>query len=271
MLKSPVAFFAATVLAAGPLLAGQSLAAPLASHRATYAMNLVSALPQSGIVGVTGMFLVEQIPGCGGITLRQAVQLTMSAEGGAAVGTRFAATVWESDDGTSMTFSTVNEVAGDVVEAFTGAAELDGPGLGGVVEYSVPATMTMALPSGVLFPLGMTRTVLAAAEAGTHLLDLTGFDGGGEDTLTAVSVFIGAGFGAGEETPPNGINFLGDQRSWQTRYAHYDIASQAPEPIFEVGYRLFENGVITNLILNYGDFQVSGTLESLEDIPPPAC
>ena len=234
-------------------------------------MNLVSALPQSGIVGVTGVFWVEQIPGCGGITLRQAVQLTMSAEGGAAVGTRFAATVWESEDGTSMTFSTVNEVAGDVVEAFTGTAELGGPGMGGVVEYTEPAAMTMALPSGVLFPLALTRTVLAAADAGTHFLDLTGFDGGGQDTLTAVSVFIGAAFGPGEETPPNGVSFLGDQRSWQTRYAHYDLASQAPEPIFEVGYRLFENGVITDLILDYGDFQVSGILESLEDIPLPAC
>lgn len=270
-MKFPLAFFAVVVIATGATFTNQSLSQTLASHRATYAMNLVSALPQSGIVGVTGVFLVEQIPECKGVTLRQAVQLTLRVEGGAAVSTRFAATVWESDDAKSMTFSTVNEVAGDVVEAFTGTAALFGPGLSGRVDYTEPTAATMALPSSVLFPIALSRAVLAAAEAGTRLLDLIGFDGGGEDTLTAVSVFIGAQFAAGEEIPLNGADLLADQRSWHTRYAHYEIASQAPEPIFEVGYRLFENGVITDLILDYGDFRVSGTLETIEDIPPPAC
>jgi hypothetical protein len=270
-LKSPSVFFAIVVVATGATLTNPSLSQTLASHRATYAMNLVSALTQSGIVGVTGVFLVERIPECKGVTLRQAVQLTLRVEGGAAVSTRFAATVWENDDATSMTFSTVNEVAGDVVEVFTGIAALSGPGFGGRVDYTEPTTSTMALPSGVLFPIALSRAVLAAAEAGTRRLDLVSFDGGGEDTLTAVSVFISAEFAAGEETPPNGAYLLADQRSWHTRYAHYEIASQAPEPIFEVGYRLFENGVITDLILDYGDFQVSGTLEGIEDISPPAC
>jgi hypothetical protein len=270
-LKSPSAFFTIVVVATGATLTNPSLSQTLAPHRATYAMNLVSALTQSGIVGVTGVFLVERIPECKGVTLRQAVQLTLRVEGGAAVSTRFAATVLESNDATSMTFSTVNEVAGDVVEVFTGIATLSGPGLGGRVDYTEPTTSTMALPSGVLFPIALSRAVLAAAEAGTRLLDLVGFDGGGEDTLTAVSVFISAEFAAGEETPPNGADILAGQRSWHTRYAHYEIASQAPEPIFEVGYRLFENGVITDLILDYGDFQVSGTLEDIEDISPPAC
>jgi hypothetical protein len=269
-LKFPWAFFAVVVVATGATFTNP-LSQTLASHRATYAMNLVSALPQSGIVDVTGVFLVEQIPECKGVTLHQAVQLTMRAEGGAAISTRFAATLWESDDATSMTFSTVNEVAGDLVEAFTGTAALSGPRLGGAVEYTEPTASTLALPSGVLFPIALSRAVLAAAEAGTRLLDLIGFDGGGEDTLTTVSVFIGAHFAAGEETPANGADLLADQRSWHTRYAHYAFASQAAEPIFEVGYRLFENGVITDLILDYGGFQVSGTLETLENIPAPIC
>ena len=55
---------------------------------------------------------------------------------------------------------------------------------------------------------------------------------------------------------------------WSSRFS---ILRSAPEPVFEVGYRLFENGVITNLILDYGGFQVSGTLEVLEGIAPAPC
>jgi hypothetical protein len=179
--------------------------------------------------------------------------------------------VWERDDANEMTFSTVNEVGGRVVEAFTGRAVLQGIVGAGRVDYTQPTAMTLALPGGVLFPVAMIRTVLAAAENGTQFLDVIGFDGGGLDTLNAVSVFVGAEFGPGEETPEVGAGLLAGLRSWETRYAHFELASPAPEPLFEVGYRLFENGVITNLILDYGGFQVSGTLELLEEVAPAPC
>ncbi len=261
----------ACLITLGTLPAVNSFAAQLASFRATYDMNLVWALPVSGVTGVSGTFLLEQTVGCTGITLRQAVHLTIRDEGGGVASTRFAATVWERDDANEMTFSTVNEVAGGVVEAFNGRAVPQGITGAGRVDYTQPTAMTLALPVGVLFPVALTRTVLAAAGNGTQFLDVIGFDGGGPDTLNAVSVFVGAEFGPGEETPEVGAGVLADLRSWETRYAHFEFASPAPEPLFEVGYRLFENGVITNLILDYGGFQVSGTLEVLEGIAPAPC
>lgn len=269
--------FAAPVLAAWLVLVGGAVmdaaaaAAEMTAHRATYNMRLVSAEPESGITGVSGVFLVEQVPGCGGTTLNQAVQLIIGQEGGGSVRTRFAAQVWERDDGGELTFSTVNEVDGEIIESFIGRAILQGPALGGIVEYSEPAAMTLALPGNVRFPVALSREVLAAAERGTRFLDAAAFDGGGLEALNAITVFIGKGYAAGEDSPAIGADLLAGARSWATRYAYFGLGAEELEPLYEVGYRLFENGVISNVSLDYGDFQMSGTLAELDPIAPQPC
>lgn len=250
---------------------GDAAAAEMTAHRATYTMRLVSAEPKSGITGVSGVFLVEQVPGCRGTTLNQAVQLIISQEGGGSVRTRFAAKVWERDDAGELTFSTVNEVDGRVTESFTGRAILQGPVLGGRVDYTDPDAMTLALPANVRFPVALSQDVFAAAEQGTQFLDAFVFDGGGPEALNAITVFIGKSYAAGEDTPAIGTELLAGLRSWNTRFAYFSLGAQELEPLYEVGYRLFENGVIADVSLDYGDFRMSGTLAELDPIAPQPC
>ena len=252
-------------------MAVAAVAAEMLAHRATYELALAAAEPASGITAISGVLQGELIPDCRELTVNQAVHMVLHQAAGGAVETRFAATVWESNDAREMTFSTRNEVGGEVTEAFTGHARVGPPGLEGRIDYTRPDAMALALPAGVTFPLGLTRAVLAAADRGTRFLSADLFDGGGTAALNSGTVFIGRAFAAGEEVPSQGEAGLAGARSWVTRFAHYSIGGQEPQPLFEVGYRLFENGVITDLNLDYGDFQVSGTLAALETLTPVSC
>jgi hypothetical protein len=45
----------------------------------------------------------------------------------------------------------------------------------------------------------------------------------------------------------------------------------AGTPEFEVAYRLFQNGVATEIVFDYGTFAMRATLSKLEALPAPAC
>ena len=77
------------------------------------------------------------------------------------------------------------------------------------------------------------------------------------------------------EADDKGHALLAGQRSWPSDLAFFPIR-QKPDhapgtPEFEVGFRLFQNGIFTELTLDYGDFSLAGTLSRLEPLPKPDC
>ncbi|MEE8560076.1 MAG: DUF1849 family protein, partial [Alphaproteobacteria bacterium] len=64
---------------------------------------------------------------------------------------------------------------------------------------------------------------------------------------------------------------LTSRPSWRMRLAFFPVQSAAPEPDYELGVRLFDNGVAGDLVLDYGDFTLLATLERIEALAKPAC
>jgi hypothetical protein len=53
--------------------------------------------------------------------------------------------------------------------------------------------------------------------------------------------------------------------------AYYNIEKKADTPDFEAVFLLTEEGVLRDLLLDYGEFQLDATLESFELLGRPAC
>ena len=126
----------------------------------------------------------------------------------------------------------------------------------------------MALPSGSMFPTSHTIALIERARASDPFLYVTLFDGATEDGAARVNAVIG------RETGPaaGGVSDLvAGVRGWRMRLAFFDFLGEAPEPHYELGVELLENGVARGLQMDYGDFVIDAVLDRIEPLAKPAC
>ncbi len=255
------------ILAVAAVFIGSpAAAADLQPHRATFTLSLGGgAVP--GILGVVGRMIVEYEAACDGTVTRQAMQMLIRDAMGKTTETRYASTLWERSDGREMTFDT-NATFGEQSDpAYAGRALLgQGDADPGRVTYDVPAGGTMQLRPGTIFPTEHTLRTMAAAMRGETLLTDEVFEGGAPMNYTQVTAAITPA-PAAEPT----LAGLAERRAWNVREAHFRPGARVEAPQFEVGFRVYEGGIIDALDLDYGPFRVVGKLATLELLPAPRC
>jgi hypothetical protein len=191
----------------------------------------------------------------------------VNTEGGE-VTTDFSLTGWEGRDGLRYRFSLINDTGGRRVEEYVGQARLGGRGKAGKAMLERPPGMTVDLPAGTIFPTEHLALVVSKAKAGASIVAAKVFDGAGEDGLYDVNGVITPA-AAAESTGP--VAAIKGQRAWRVRMAYFPMAKGADRPEYEVGFRLFENGISDQLLIDYGDFAMKGELVRLDLSPKPDC
>jgi hypothetical protein len=174
---------------------------------------------------------------------------------------------WESKNAETLTFS-LRERDNDGKEQVddAGTAVHSGADGAGIITYSTPAHTRMALPPGTLFPMQHTEALLAAGRDGKKFIAPPLFDGTTADGAQATFVAI-----LGNHGPtPNRFAALSGMPSSDVDIAFYPRKPGDQNPDFRTQMRYFENGVATNLVLDFGDFVMTGKLEHLT-IPPSPC
>jgi len=181
---------------------------------------------------------------------------------------------WESKDGLKYRFNERRTRNGELDEELRGEASLDGPGRGGVAQFTKPETATITLAPGVLFPTAHTLFLIGRAQADEQFIARNVFDGSAVENAGEVSAVIGP-----ELKPPGGKapkpfnNALLQRPSWQVRLAFFpsDTKSDQTEPDYELGMRLLDNGVTQDMKLDYGDYIIHAKLDEIEPLPKPGC
>ena len=140
-------------------------AAEIAPHRALYEMTLGSARNNSGVVDARGTMAYEWGETCDGWTVEQRYRLKMRYAEARDVDIASSLVTWESKDGSRYRFNQKQTRNGEVDQEVRGEAKLDGPGKGGVVEFSKPDQQTMKLEPGVLFPSAHTILLIEKAKS----------------------------------------------------------------------------------------------------------
>lgn len=254
---TPLPAMASSAPAAGSQLTGQS---------AVYTLSL-SKLRTHDITGATGRLQFQIVDGCSGWGSYQHMTLVIRNVDGSLTKSVSDYTTWESKDGKSLSF-TVSQSDGSgkmkIVDA--GVATHTAPDDSGVVKYTIPADTTISLPAGTLFPMQHTEALLAAGAAQKAFISPLLFDGTSAASASPTFVTI-----LGRQRP--------DKTAWPVldQYASTDVsiaffpqANKDSTPDFSTSLRYFANGVATNMALDFGDFVMSGKLDSLK-IPPSAC
>lgn len=261
------------VIAAAPAWAAGIAVDP---HEALYSLTLDSAKAASGVVAANGAMFYKWGETCDGWTLEQRFHLRISYAEQDPTEISSTLVTYESKDGLRYRFNERRLRNGELDAEIRGEARLDGPGKGGVAEFTKPEATTLKLRPGVLFPTAHTLTLIKAAEAHEQFISRYVFDGSEVENAGEVSAFIGA------PLPPPGPKAtkplndpLLQHQSWPMRLAFFPAtgsgASDQTEPDYELSMRLLENGVSQDMKLDYSDYVIGAMLTDIKALPRPGC
>jgi hypothetical protein len=205
---------------------------------------------------------------CDGYDLRfrQVTELD-SGEGKTAL-SDLRSTSWEEGAARSLRFDSQNYLDRRLVDSVDGHADKGADGV--TVTLAKPKPSTMRIGTAV-FPSEHMRRIIAAAREGKTLLELTVYDGSetGEKVYQSLTV-IGKKIAPNEHAPTDaaaGQTAVAGLDRWPVTISYFDRAQQGQgeqTPVYAISFEAYENGVARALVLDYGDFTVSGDLTSLE-------
>ena len=259
---------AAVFVAAAP--AGAATA--LAPHRAVYDLALDKASERSGITGISGRMVYEfNGSPCDGYTVtfrfvtridtREVSRLTDQQT-----------TTYEEGDGKSFSFVTKSFVDQAPEREVIGKATLGATGLKVDLDKPSPGEIDLA---STQFPTQHLIELIAKANGGETFYETTLFDGSEDaDKVMTTTVIIGKQ-GAAEAADPElkAITPIAADNFWPVDIAYFDLSTEEGEelPEYRISFKLHENGVTRDLVMDYGDFSMTGRLVDLAmyDAPTP--
>lgn len=245
-------------------------AANFASHLAVYDLKLKHADAASGISDVTGRLVVELNGSeCDGWSVGfRMVSRFINSDGDDPRVVDLQSTSWESDDGRKMRY-TQREYLNNTLNAETRLKASREDKAVAVVMQSDDSKAE--LPPEVVFPMTHQRRLIEAAKRGDKLDRSVIYDGSEQDKYYTAVTFIGPPLqdDAGKQDPA-----LAGLRSWRITISYFDKESDTEGedvPSHQISMRMFENGVSSDLVMDYGDLKLEGTLSEFELRETPSC
>lgn len=236
----------------------------LASHRADYQLSLKRS--DSGAVnGVRGLIRYDWSSDCKGWIVRNDLVMSVAYHDGQERRLAFRYSTWEAMDGSRYRFA-VHQ--GDDVEGRTssvGSALRNRDKNEVVVRLKVPEEREVE-HGDVLFPTAFLAKLLRSAKRGEQVLMSPVFDGTDEAKVYQVSAVM-----LPEANPKPAFPALEGQKAWRTFWAFYDPEAGGSVPFQEQALLIYENGVVSEMTLNFGEFEVAGRLSDLRIAPEPQC
>jgi hypothetical protein len=240
------------------LAARQAGSADLAAHSALYTLTLATA--RGDVTSASGTMSYEVIDACDGWAVRQRLAMTLTNRDGQDIDMLSDYTTFESKDGLHLRFRLHQTTDASVTSDIAGEASLEWAGGPGEAHYTLPEDTIKKLPAGTLFPMAHTAAILAGAQAGKKLLQIPLFDGTSAEGVQDSSIVIIDWVGPHEGKWPE----LAALPSGRVRIAFFDRGNEIVQPDFEVGMRYWDNGISDELVMDFGDFVMTGQLKTLK-------
>ncbi|MBL8564455.1 MAG: cell envelope integrity EipB family protein [Hyphomicrobiaceae bacterium] len=267
------AFLAPAALAGAPQHAVQ-----FAPHRAIYDITLARAATGSGVTEVEGRMVYElQGSRCEGYTQNMRFVTRMTSQDGSQQLNDLRTSSFEDVADKRLRFNSaqfrdqelVEQTSGDARPAH-GASAID-------VELTAPEARKLRLEGRPMFPMRHSEELVSEARAGRHHFVADLYDGSEKgEKVYMTSAVIGRGStAAGAVLPARVVDRakLAGVASWPVSVGYFEPqqAGKDAVPAYELSFRLFENGVSSGLVIDYGEFAVRGELADVTYFPASDC
>jgi hypothetical protein len=270
--KLRLAFLSATLLSGFGISAQ---AVTLASHRAIYDLEVSRVDSSSGYSNVEGR-LAYEVTGsaCEGwaVNYRIANRYVQPEKAAQLLDTQL--TTWESGDGLEMNLSQKQFVDSNLDSEERLNVKRPKAGSEAIGVMTKPKDLEFTVSPEAVFPsTHQTRLLDQAAKGITRDVSLV-FDGSdGEKTYKAIS-FIGKKRAPGTfaiDTANPQTEPLRGIASWPMTISYYTADNSTETPVYQASFNMYENGVSTDLVLDYGSYALKGKLTKLDMLKTDTC
>ncbi len=240
----------------------------IAPHRAVYDVRLVDSSQRSGIKSMNGR-MVYEIRGneCEGMSLRYRFLTNVTTARDQFLSDQHTST-FESPDGKSFNFLSKSFLNEQLERTIKGKARRSEKGLSVVLEK--PAARIIEFAEADFLTTHLVK-MIELAKSGEHYLRGDIFDGSDNgDEVVGTSSFISGAktvFDSKDGLKAQIVTSLKDIKAWPVSMSYFAKTENATGerlPIFETSFLLFENGVSSDLVLNYPEYTLSAKLSELE-------
>ena len=259
-------------LAIFPLsMAVAASASPLAPHRAVYDVVLDKATDRSGISGLSGRMVYEfNGSPCEGYTVKFRMVTDIRTSDTSRLSDQ-QTTTFEDGEGKTFSFVTKSFIDQTPEKEVKGDAKLETGKL--VVNIEKPEANTVDLKA-TQFPTKHLEELIEKAKAGQTFYETSIFDGSDNgDKVMMTTVIIGKKEVTPDSDPEKkALSTLSADAFWPVEIAYFDESKNQGEgvPEYRMSFKLHENGMTRDLIMDYGEFSMKGTLVDLSLFPQPA-
>jgi len=252
-------------------------ASKLVPHLAIYEMTLDEARSASGITGIDGRMVFEFTGSpCDGYSLNMRMVTQMTDSQGQTNLTDLRSSTWEQGDGQKFRFQSaqyLNDKLGDVT---MGRATRGAPNEAVKVKLSQPGRAEINLPGQILFPTEHSIALIKSALAGQGVFQAKIYDGSEKgrkvyDTTAFIGKMVKPGVDEAKLEAPAKEKKLGELSSWPVSIGYFEPKNEDLIPSYQIDFRLYENGVSRELLIDYGDFSIQGKLTSLKYLEAKEC
>lgn len=247
-------------------------------HRAVYDITFDHATPGSGVADMSGRMVYEMSGSrCAGYTQSMRFVTRMTNQEGLAQINDLRTTSFEDIAKHQLRFSSTQYEDEKLSEASQGSAE---PAKGATfteVKLTKPSKKTVTLPSDIYFPIQHSLALMDAARAGKNVFLANLYDGSDKgEKFYETNAVIGARAPPGSVSVPENVpnaRELAKLASWPIAIGYFEPGPAQSDsiPSYELSFRFYENGVSTNLNIDYGDFAIRGELKELTFLEEKSC
>ena len=257
-------------------LASQAIAAAVVPHRAVYDLRLLRTTNGANVDSVAGRMAYE-VSGseCDGWTVGFRLVNRFDYKEGSSRLFDTQSSSWETGDGKAMNYSEKEYVNSKQEGEKRISVARPGSENAGEVSITLPAEKKLSISAETVFPMRhQLRLMDAALKGKTRDVSLV-YDGSDEDKTVLAISFIGKrknpGEGHDDADNPQAVP-LKSLASWPVTIGYYATDVNAPEtPLYQINFDMYENGVSTNLVMDYGNFALSGKLAHLDFLKAETC
>ncbi|MCC6597583.1 MAG: cell envelope integrity EipB family protein [Alphaproteobacteria bacterium] len=249
--------------------ASRAASSDFKEHRAIYEIRLASTQSGSQILNISGKMLYEWQASCDAWISNHRFNIVYEYADGAPMRIDSDFSTYESFDGTALSFTSQRKRDGELFEELRGQATKPLKGAGGKAIYTLPEAQEFDLPVGALFPTQHSLSVLDKIREGTKFYNATIFDGSDFEGPVEVNAFIGQ-----PVDPLTGVKMtsaidknLLSSPARRVRLAFFPLSSDEAASDYEMSMLFHENGVISDMTIEYDDFSISQKLVALESFP----
>lgn len=250
-----------------------------APHRAVYELSLADSTAGAGVSGVSGRMVYElNGSACDGYTQNMRFVTVMTNQEGTETLSDLRNSSWEDVDGKKLRFSSTqyqNDELADTSQGDAARSKGSTPVVG--VDLVKPSKKRVSLPNDIYFPMQHASTLVQAAKNGIKLFTANLYDGsekGEKYYLTSTAIGNEYAPGAKPLVPTfKGADKLAGVPSWPMSISYFDAGKDREDqlPAYELSFRYFEDGVTSDLKIDYGEFAIKGELKELTFLDPGKC